>query len=41
MGLAMGVPVGRLLGYEPVYVPAEEPGWLDNAHPEQVSCETL
>ena len=31
MGLAMGVPVGRLLGYEPVYVPAEELGWLDKA----------
>jgi Cupin domain len=31
MGLAMGAPVGRLLGYEPVYVPAEEPGWLDKA----------
>src|ERR671917_531829 len=25
MGLAMGAPVGRLLGYEPVYFPAEEP----------------
>ena len=31
MGLAMGAPVGRLLGYEPVYVPAEEPGRLDKA----------
>ena len=31
MGLAMGAPVGRLLGYEPVYVLAEEPGWLDKA----------
>lgn len=31
MGLAMGAPVGRLLGYEPVYVPAEEPRWLDKA----------
>ena len=31
MGLAMGAPVGRLLGYEPVYVTAEEPGWLDMA----------
>ena len=31
MGLAMGVPVGRLLGYEPVYVPAEEHGRLDKA----------
>jgi mannose-6-phosphate isomerase-like protein (cupin superfamily) len=31
MGLAMGAPVGRFLGYEPVYVPAEEPGWLDKA----------
>jgi mannose-6-phosphate isomerase-like protein (cupin superfamily) len=31
MGLAMGAPVGRLLGYEPVYVPAEEHGRLDKA----------
>ena len=31
MGLAMGAPVGRLLGYEPVYVPAEEPRRLDKA----------
>jgi quercetin dioxygenase-like cupin family protein len=31
MGLAMGAPVGRLLGYEPVYVPAEVPGHLDKA----------
>jgi mannose-6-phosphate isomerase-like protein (cupin superfamily) len=31
MGLAMGAPVGRLLGYEPVYVPAEEPERLDKA----------
>jgi len=31
MGLAMGAPVGRLLGYEPVYVLAEEPGRLDKA----------
>jgi hypothetical protein len=31
MGLAIGAPVGRLLGYEPVYVPAEEPGRLDKA----------
>ena len=31
MGLAMGAPVGRLLGYEPVYFPAEEPGRLDKA----------
>ena len=31
MGLAMGAPVGRLLGYEPVYSPAEEPGRLDKA----------
>jgi mannose-6-phosphate isomerase-like protein (cupin superfamily) len=31
LGLAMGAPVGRLLGYEPVYVPAEEPGQLDTA----------
>jgi hypothetical protein len=27
----MGAPVGRLLGYEPVYFPAEEPGRLDKA----------
>jgi mannose-6-phosphate isomerase-like protein (cupin superfamily) len=31
LGLAMGAPVGRLLGYEPVYVPAEVPGHLDTA----------
>jgi mannose-6-phosphate isomerase-like protein (cupin superfamily) len=31
MGLAMGAPVGRLLGYEPVYFPAEGPWWLDKA----------
>ena len=31
IGLAMGAPVGKLLGYEPVYVPAEEPGRLDKA----------
>ena len=31
MGLAMGAPVGRLLGYKPVYVTADEPGWLDKA----------
>jgi hypothetical protein len=27
----MGAPVGRLLGYEPVYVSAEEPPLLDRA----------
>jgi hypothetical protein len=31
MGLAMGAPVGRLLGCEPVYIPAEVPRELDNA----------
>jgi mannose-6-phosphate isomerase-like protein (cupin superfamily) len=31
MGLAMGAPIGRLLGYEPVYVSAEEPPLLDKA----------
>jgi mannose-6-phosphate isomerase-like protein (cupin superfamily) len=31
MGLAIGAPIGRLLGYEPVYVPADEPGRLDKA----------
>ena len=31
MRLAMGAPVGRLLGYEPVYFPADEPGRLDKA----------
>ena len=31
MGLAMGAPVGRLLGYELVYFPAEAPGRLDKA----------
>ncbi len=29
MGLAMGAPVGRLLGYEPVYVSGEAPSLLD------------
>ena len=29
MGLAMGAPIGRLLGYEPVYVSAEQPPLLD------------
>jgi mannose-6-phosphate isomerase-like protein (cupin superfamily) len=31
MGLAIGAPIGRLLGYEPVYVAAEEPPLLDRA----------
>ena len=30
-GLALGAPLGRLLGYEPVYAPAEEPERLDEA----------
>jgi quercetin dioxygenase-like cupin family protein len=30
-GLALGAPLGRLLGYKPVYAPAEEPERLDEA----------
>jgi quercetin dioxygenase-like cupin family protein len=30
-GLALEAPLGRLLGYEPVYAPAEEPERLDEA----------
>jgi quercetin dioxygenase-like cupin family protein len=30
-GLALGAPLGRLLGYEPVYAPADEPERLDEA----------
>ena len=31
MGLALGAPLGQLLGYEPVYASAEEPERLDEA----------